>query len=79
MNTCELIPISCYVVLPLFQVIRFSSIAHIYIDVNESKYTYISGFINIYMNMSNVIKSYNMKWMKYYINDRIKCYSSTSR
>ena len=33
------------------------SIAHIHIDVNESKHR----FINIYMNMGNAKKSYNLK------------------
>ena len=35
-------------VLSPFQVIRLSSIAHIHIDVNESRHTYMSRFINIY-------------------------------
>ena len=48
-----------------FQVIRLSSIAHIHRDVNESKHTYMSRFINIYMNVGNVRKSYNMKRRKY--------------
>ncbi len=52
-------------VLPPFYVIRLSSIAHIHIDVNESRHTYMSRFINIYMNMSNARKSYNMKRRKY--------------
>ena len=46
--------------LPPFQVIILSSSAHIYIDVNESKHTYMSKFINIYMNMGNVKKSGNI-------------------
>ena len=40
-------------------------IAHIYIDVNESRYIYMSKFINIYMNMGNGRKSYNIKRRKY--------------
>ena len=40
-------------VLPPFHIIRLSSIAHIHIDVNESKRIYMSRFINIYMNVGN--------------------------
>ena len=40
---------------------RFSSIAHIHIDVNESRHIYVSRFINIYINMDNARKSYDMK------------------
>jgi hypothetical protein len=47
------------------QVIRLSSITHIYIDVNKSSHTYMSRFINIYMNVGNARKSYNMKRRKY--------------
>jgi hypothetical protein len=36
------------ILLPTFQVIRLSSIAHIHIDVNESRHIYMSKFINIY-------------------------------
>ena len=50
--------------LPPFQVIRLSSIAHIHIDANESRHTYMSIFINIYMNVGNARKSYNMKRRK---------------
>ncbi len=53
-------------ILPPFQVIRLSSIAHIHIDVNESSHTYISKIhYHIYMNVGNARKSYNMKWRKY--------------
>jgi hypothetical protein len=48
-----------------FQVIRLSSISHINIDVNESSHTYMSRFINIYINVGNVRKSYNIKRRKY--------------
>ena len=51
-------------VLPPFQVIRLSSIAHIHIDVNESRHTYVSRFINIYTNVGNARKFYNMKRRK---------------
>jgi hypothetical protein len=50
--------------LPPFQVIRLSSIPHIHIDVNEYRHTYMSRFINIYMNVDNARKSYNMKRRK---------------
>ena len=45
------------VVLPPFQVIRLSIITHIHIDVNESRHTYMSKFINIYMNVDNTKKN----------------------
>jgi hypothetical protein len=48
----------------LFQVIRLSSIAHIHIDINEFRHTYMSKFINIYMNVDNARKSNNMKRRK---------------
>ena len=55
--------------LPPFHIIRLSSIAHIHMDVNESRYMDInvSRFINIHMNVGNVRKSYNMKRRKYYL------------
>ncbi len=52
------------IILPPFQIIRLFSIAHIYIDVNESRHTYISiclDSFNIYLNVDNDRKSYNMK------------------
>jgi hypothetical protein len=42
-------------------VIRLSSIAYIHIDVNKSRHICVPRFINIYMNMGNTKKSYNMK------------------
>ncbi len=39
------------------RIIKLSSIAHIHIDVNESRH-------NIYINMDNAKKSYNMKQRK---------------
>ncbi len=51
--------------LPPFHIIRLSSIAHIHINVNESKHIYMPRFINIYMNVGNARKSYNMKRRKY--------------
>ena len=52
-------------VLPPFHNVSSSSIAHIHIDVNESKYICVSRFINIYMNVGNARKSYIMKRKKY--------------
>jgi hypothetical protein len=43
---------SC-VLLPPFHNVRFFSIAHIHINVNEFKHIYMSRFINIHMNMGN--------------------------
>ena len=43
----------------------FQHCSHLYIDVNESRHTYMYRFINIYLNMDNARKSYNMKWRKY--------------
>lgn len=51
-------------ILPPFHITRLSSISHIYIDVNESKHVYMSRFINIYINVGNAKKSYNMKRRK---------------
>ena len=44
-----------------FQFTRLSSIAHIYIYINEFRHIYVSRFINIYMNVDNVRNSYNLK------------------
>ncbi len=33
--------------------------------VNKSRHTCVPGFINIYINMGNTIKSYNLKRMEY--------------
>ena len=51
----------------LFQVIRLYSIVHIHIYVNESRHIYMSRFINIYMNVDNTRKSYNMKQKKLFL------------
>jgi F-box interacting protein len=50
-----------YQVLPLFHNIKLYSIMYIHIDVNESIQICIFRFINIYINVSNVRKSYIMK------------------
>ena len=63
-NSCIDMYISSLLPSP-FQIIRLSSIAHIQIDVNESRNAYMSRFINIYMNVDNTRKSYNMKRRKY--------------
>ncbi len=49
--------------LPPFHIIRLSGIAHIHIGVyvNESRYICVPRFINIYMNVDNARKSYNLK------------------
>ena len=44
-------------VLPPFHNVRLSSVVHIHIDVNESRHTYESRFINIYMNAGDTRKS----------------------
>jgi hypothetical protein len=49
---------------PLF-ITRLFSIAHIHIDVNESKHIYVFRFINIYINVGNARKYYNMKRREY--------------
>ena len=54
-----------YLILPLFHNVRLSSIAHIYLDVNESRRMYVFSFINIYMYLSNARKSYIVKRMEY--------------
>ena len=48
-------------VLHPFHNVRLSSIAHIHVNINESRYTYMSRFINIYMNVGNARKSYIIK------------------
>ena len=53
------------VLLPPFHNVRLSSIAHIHIDVNEYRYTYMSRFINISINVGNTRKTYIMKRRKY--------------
>ena len=47
--------------LPPFHIIRFSSIIHIYIYINKSRRIYMPRFINIYINMDNAGKSYNLE------------------
>ena len=51
--------------LPPFYNVRLSSIAHIHIDANESRYYYIYRFISIYMNVNNDRESYIVKQRKY--------------
>ena len=52
-----------------FHIVRLSNITHIYIDVNESRHTYIyiymHRFISIYINVDNARKSYIVKRRKY--------------
>ena len=54
-----------YFILPPFHNVGFSSITHIYIEVNESKHIYMPRFINIYMNMCNARKYYIVKRRNY--------------
>jgi hypothetical protein len=51
--------------LPPFHNVRLHRIVHIHTNVNESSHTHMSRFINIYMNVDNARKSYNMKPRKY--------------
>ena len=48
-------------VLPPFHTIRLSSIAHIHIYVNEYRHICVPRFIDIYINVGNARKSYNLK------------------
>ena len=54
-------------VLPSFHNVSHSSIAHIYINVNESRHTYMSRFININMNVGNARMTYIVKRREYYV------------
>ena len=56
-------------VLHLFRNVKLSSIVHIHLDVNESRYMYVFRFINIYMYADNVRKSYIVKRREYLAND----------
>ncbi len=47
--------------LPPFHNVSHSSIAHIYIDANESRHIYMSRFININMNVGNARMTYIVK------------------
>lgn len=52
-------------ILGLFHIIRLYSIIYIYLYIynnnNKSRHICVHIFINIYMNVSNVRKSYNLK------------------
>ncbi len=52
-------------ILPPFYNVIYSSISHIHVDVNESKYI-------INMNVGNTRMTYILKWRKYYIYSPIK-------
>ena len=43
--------------LPPFYNVRLSSIVHIHLDTNESRYIYVFRFINIYMYMWTMLES----------------------
>ena len=53
------------VVLPPLHNVRLSSITHIHIDINKSRFICLSRFINIYMNVDNARKSYIVKRREY--------------
>ncbi len=55
----------CYMLLPPFHNVRLSSIAHIHLDVNESRHMYVFRFINIYIYVGNARKSYIVKRREY--------------
>lgn len=60
-------------ILGLFHIIRLYSIIYIYLYIynnnnNESRHICVHIFINIYMNVSNVRKSYNLKVLPKYSN-----------
>ncbi len=48
-------------ILPAFHIIKLYSIVHIHIYVNESSHICVPRFINIYMNVGNARKFYNLK------------------
>ena len=50
---------------PFHNVSHFN-IFHIHIDINESRYIYLSRFININMNMRNARMAYIVKQREYY-------------
>ena len=52
-------------ILPPFHNVRLSSVAHIHLDVNESRHVYMFRFINIYMYVGNARKSYIVKRREY--------------
>lgn len=54
-----------YLLLPPFYNVSHSSISHIYIDVNESTYIYMSKFINNNINVGTVRMAYIVKWRDY--------------
>ena len=53
------------ILLSPFHNVRLSSIVHIHLDANESKDIHMSRFINVYMYMGNVRKSYVVKRREY--------------
>ena len=59
-------------VLPPFHNVRLSSIAHIHLDVNESRHMYVFRYINIYMYVSNARKSYIVKQREYKLCQNIR-------
>jgi hypothetical protein len=53
--------VSCLLDTSSVHSISHSSIVHIHIDVNESRHTYMSRFININMNVRNARMTYIVK------------------
>ncbi len=51
--------------LPPFHNVSHYSISHIHINVNESRWIYMSRFVNINMNVGNVKMTYIVKWREY--------------
>ena len=60
------------IIVPPFHNVRLSSIAHIHLDVNESRHMYVFRFINIYMYVGNARKSYIVKRRKYIIQTSLR-------
>ncbi len=54
-------------ILPPFHNIRLFSIAHIHLNVNESRHIYVFRFISIYMYVGNARKSYIVKRREYFV------------
>ena len=61
MPSFYVIRLYCFV-LPPFHNVRLFSIAHIHLDVNESRHMYVFRFINIYIYVGNIRKSYIVEW-----------------
>jgi hypothetical protein len=60
-TVCAAASCSPMILLPPFHIIRLFSIVYIHIYVNESRHICVPKFINVYMNVGNARKSYNLK------------------